>query len=119
MAYARTLDEYEHLIRSGEIVIVHYYDQTDKSIESRELYYAFKDLARQLSDRLNIITLQVDISQGEFTRLGVEAPTVRVYYRGRLVFEQKGGFSNSTLDYYVLRRSIRETLQRSKVDVKI
>ncbi|MEM4469757.1 MAG: thioredoxin, partial [Desulfurococcaceae archaeon] len=48
-----------------------------------------------------------------------DIPTLRVYYRGEVIFEQVGALSTVELNLKVVRRSIREVFKAHNINIKV
>lgn len=109
-------EELMRAISSNDVVIIGYNDRNIKGAED------FDKILRELSKKVDptILVLKVDVSQAPDLGEDVpELPYVRVYLKGKIVFEQYGWFGRPDLDLYVLRRSIRTVLRSLNVTLKI
>ncbi len=115
----RSNEELYRILNSYSLVLIQYLDP-NRDRESRELYYAFRELSKILSVNMDAIAAIVRIDKyPELARDVDKTPLLRVYHRGRIIFEQYGGFSERDLDLYVLRRSIRNTLHRMNLRYRV
>jgi hypothetical protein len=109
-----SMDELVRVLKAYKLVLIEYLDPfRDK--ESREHYYAFRKLSEIVSRNKDAIAVLVRIDMVPNISGYVDprkTPLLRVYYDGKIVFEQYGGFSRRDFDLYVLRRSIRDVLYK-------
>lgn len=109
-------EELTRAISSNDVVIVGYNDRNIRGAKD------FDRILYELSKKVDpsVLILKVDVSQAPDLGEDVpELPYVRVYLKGKIVFEQHGWFGKPDLDLYVLRRSIRSVLRNLNVTLKI
>jgi hypothetical protein len=115
----KSSEELYRILKSYELVVIQYLNP-DKDKESRELYHAFRKLSTILSRNRDAIAAIIRTDKYPELARGINRePLLRVYHRGRIVFEQYGGFGERELDLYVLRRSIRDTLYKLNLRYRI
>jgi len=109
----------EELIRAlnaNDIVVIGYYDPDSPSGRF------FIEMFNKLEKYVDPVILMLGINTRRNPELATDIssnPCIRVYYKGRVVFEQLDFFGKTDLDIYVLRRSIRTVLFNLNVKVKI
>jgi len=109
-------EELERALLFNEVVMIGYYDP-----ESREATL-FRKVYKRLSEHADprILVLVANLRNiPELLRDSTTTPCIRVYYRGALVFEQKGLFGDEELDVFVLRRGIRAVLRELNVHFRV
>lgn len=109
-------EELVRAIRANDVVLISYFSSDS---EKNEL---FKNIMKELSKHLDprILVLKVDAEKNpDLTSDVSELPCLRVYYRGRIIFEQVGFFGKPDLDVYVLRRSIRSVFHSMNIAFKV
>lgn len=111
-----TREEFIRAIKYNNVVLIGYYDLDSE--EGRFFSKVFSELYKHVDSR--ILVLRVDTSSGgELVDELLYKPCIRMYYMGKLVFEQHGFFGNLELDLFVLRRSIRSILREYNVYYKV
>ncbi len=102
-------------LRFYEVVVIEYYDPDNP------VSYEFSRAVRAMAATSDpsVMYLRVNVKRHPELAEGGEAPMLRVYHRGVLVFEQQGGFGKKDLDLYVLRKSIRETLRGLDINIRV
>lgn len=111
-----TREELVRAIKANNVVVVEYYKPD--SIESKKFGRVVKQLTRYADPR--ILFLRVNIDKNPQLGDGIdEIPCIRVYYKGKIIFEQKGSFGKEDLDLLVLRRSIRSVFHGFNIAFKI
>ncbi len=109
-------EDFIRALKANNIVVIEYYDPDDT--ESTRFDRVVKKLTKHADPR--ILFLKINISKNPELGDGVnKLPCLRVYYRGRIIFEQKGSFGKEDLDLYVLRRSIRSVFHGFNISFKI
>ncbi|ADI32286.1 thioredoxin family protein [Staphylothermus hellenicus] len=109
-------EEFFRAVKSNDVVIIEYYNQN--SVESKKFSRVVKQLSRYADPR--ILFLRINIGKNPDLGEGVnEIPCIRVYYKGKMIFEQKGSFGREDLDLFVLRRSIRSVFYGFNIAFKI
>ena len=109
-------EEFVRALKANDVVMIEYYDP-----ESRESEL-FNDVVKELSKHIDprILVLRVNTRENpELVSDISKIPCLRVYYRGKLVFEQQGFFGNLELDVYVLRRSIRSVFKGLNIAFRV
>lgn len=103
-------------LRANEIVLIGYYDPDTR--EGMLFHDIYKELSKHADPR--ILVLRVNTRKNpEFMEELPTIPCIRVYYRGKVIFEQQGFFGKRDLDVYVLRRSIRSVFHGLNLAFKI
>ncbi|ABN70358.1 hypothetical protein Smar_1266 [Staphylothermus marinus F1] len=109
-------EELFRAIKSNDVVIIEYYNLD--SHESKKFSRVVKLLSRYADPR--ILFLRINVGKNPDLSEGVnEIPCIRVYYKGKIIFEQKGSFGKEDLDLFVLRRSIRSVFHGFNIAFKI
>jgi len=109
-------EELVRALKANEVVFIEYYDS---SSENKDLsYYIMRELTKYIDPR--ILVLRIDVYK--YPDLGGDVshtPCLRVFYRGKMVFEQQGFFGDIELDMYVLRRSIRSVFHGLNIGFRV
>lgn len=116
MLIISTREEFTRAIKSNNVVLIGYYDL--ESEKGKFFNKVFNELAKHIDSR--ILVLRVDTSRvNELVEESMSKPCIRMYYMGKLVFEQSGFFGDFDLDLFVLRRSIRSVLRDHDISYKV
>lgn len=111
-----TREEFIRALNSNNVVLIGYYDLDSE--EGRFFNKVFNELSRRIDSR--ILMLHIDTSRvNELVDELLHKPCIRMYYMGKLIFEQHSFFGNLELDLLVLRRSIRSILREHDVHYKV
>jgi thioredoxin 1 len=109
-------EDFIRALKANSIVVIEYYDPENE--ESTKFDKVVKKLTKYADPR--ILFLKININRNPELGGGVkELPCLRVYYRGKIIFEQKGSFGKEDLDLHVLRRSIRSVFHGFNISFKI
>jgi hypothetical protein len=109
-------EEFERALIANELVIIEYYHPGSK--ESSILSETIKELEKHIDP--NIFVCKVNVLREDITgEKPSPTPLIRVYYKGAMIFEQKGVFENLDLNVQVLRRGIRSTLASKGVKIRV
>jgi len=109
-------EELERALTANELVIIEYYYPGSK--ESSILSETIKELEKHIDP--NIFVCKVNALREDITGEKLfSTPLIRVYYKGAIIFEQKGVFENLDLNVQVLRRGIRSTLASRGVEIRV
>ncbi|MEM4846385.1 MAG: thioredoxin, partial [Thermosphaera sp.] len=84
--------------------------------------FILSEVIRELEKTIdpNILVCRVDATRQDILGEKLsQTPIVRVYYKGSIVFEQKGVFKDKELNLQVLRRGIRSTLNSKGIRARI
>ncbi len=109
-------EELIRALKANEVVLIGYYDPDSR--EGMMFHYIYRELQKHADPR--ILVLRVNTRKNpEFVKELPTVPCIRVYYKGRLVFEQQGFFGKLDLDVYVLRRSIRSVFHGLNISFRI
>jgi thioredoxin 1 len=111
-----TREEFVRALKANELVMIGYYDSGSKDSS------IFRDIYRELVKHTDPRILPLIIDTKETPELANDLstiPCIRLYYRGRLIFEQQGVFGDRELDVLVLRRSIRSVFHSLNLSFKI
>ncbi len=115
----RDRNEFTRILKAYRLVLLQYLDPS-RDKESRELYYAFRKLSEIVSGNRDVIAAIIRIDKyPELASDISKTPLLRVYYDGKVIFEQYGGFSERELDLYVIRRGIRSVLYKMNLNYRI
>lgn len=109
-------EEFVRAIRSNSVVLIGYYDS--ESEMGKFFGRVYKELTKHVDPQ--ILVLRVDTNRAVELSCDLKSsPCIRVYYMGKLVFEQRGFFGDLDLDLYVLRRSIRSVLRSYNLTYRV
>ncbi len=118
MLRPHSIDEYEAIVRSSELVLVEFYSASNPL--SRYFSRIVEDLAERLGPRAVLVRVDVDESPQIAEHEEVEElPYVKLYYRGRLVWSQEGCFGNYSADILAARKGIRQVFRAMGVPLRI
>lgn len=109
-------EELMRALKANEVVFIGYYDPGSKE------GMLFHDVYRELEKHVDpgILVLKINVRKNPELVKGLSTiPCIRVYYKGRLVFEQQGFFGKIDFDVYVLRRSIRSVFHELNISYRI
>jgi len=116
MLEVRSYEEFVRALEANEVVMIGYYDP--ESRDAALFYSVYKKLSEHADPRILVIIINTRRSP-ELSRDLSTTPCIRVYYHGKVVFEQQGLFGDMELDVYVLRRSIRTVLRELSIPFRI
>lgn len=108
VVYVKSKDELEKLIQRIKIVLVVFIDNSE---ESRSISYAARMFEHLREPMITVVI--IDTTKIHDEKLLAEAtitPLVRLYIKGELVFEQKGGMGYYQKDFIVLKEGIKSVL---------
>lgn len=109
-------EEFERALAANDLVLIEYYYPNNE--ESAILSEVIKELEKLIDP--NILVCKVDATRQDILGEKLsQTPLVRVYYKGAIVFEQKGVFRDKELNIHVLRRGIRSTLNSKGISARI
>lgn len=111
----RSKEEFMRAIGGNEVVLVEFYDPDND--DCLIMYESMKEFSKQ-ADR-NILFCRVNVKEHPDIAKVDSTPTIHVYYRGELIFEQIGALSDVELNLKVVRRSIREVFRTQNINIKV
>lgn len=111
MKELRNVDELRRFVSVNDIALVGFVSKDD---EVREyIKKLFTKLEVKTGHIISFALLEVDDKQELRTLEDVNyVPLIRLYFKGKNVFEQESYFGNLQTDYYVLRVSVRDVLRQ-------
>jgi hypothetical protein len=112
----RSKEELVRALKGNDIVLIEYYEPQNKDCEI--MYGSMKEFSKY-ADK-NILFCRINVK--EHPEIGGDVPyvpAVRLYYKGELIFEQLGALSTVELNLKVIRRSIREVLNKHNVRIRV
>ncbi len=105
------VDEFRRFVASNDIALIGFIDD---DVDAKEyLRKLFSKLELKIGHVISfaIYNVKDDVS----IRISEDInyiPLIRLYFKGRNVFEQENYFGNLQTDYYVLRISVRDVLSQ-------
>jgi hypothetical protein len=112
----RSKEEFIRALNGNEVVLIGFYEPDIR--ENRVFDESLKNLERVIDQR--ILVCRVNMKDHPEIDHGVyKVPTIRVYYRGELVFEQIGCLNTVELNVKVIRRGIREVFRKRNINVRV
>ena len=109
-------EELERVLSSEEPVVIEYYDPDEEG--SKVFSEVVKELGKVADSRL--IFCRINVKEHSALAEGIgETPALRVFYKGNVIFEQRGCFGDPKLDLMVLRRGIRAVFESIRLSLKI
>lgn len=111
----RSREEFIRAVRGNEIVLVEFYEPDNRDCQI--MYESMREFSKY-ADR-NILFCRVNVRELPDVAKVDDLPTLRVYYKGELIFEQIGVLSTVDLNLKVVRRSIREVFRSHNIDVRV
>lgn len=111
----KSKEEFVRALRGNDVVLIEYYDPSSK--ECQIMHESMKEFSKYADKE--ILFCRVNVKEHPEINSIIETPTLRVYYKGELVFEQIGVLSTVELNLRVVRRSIREVFRRRNINVKV
>jgi hypothetical protein len=112
----RSREEFIRAIIGNEVVLIGFYDPGDS--ESRVFDESLKSLERVIDQR--ILVCRVNLKDHPDCGVNVlQTPSIRVYYRGEVIFEQIGCLSTVDLNVNVIRRGIRDVFAKRAINIRI
>ncbi|MEM0355837.1 MAG: thioredoxin family protein [Desulfurococcaceae archaeon] len=116
MLEIRNREEFNRALLSNEVVFVQYYSSINNKFDFiREV---IKRLCETIDPRILVLSINIDESP-ELARDTDALPCFRVYYNGKMVFEQIDFFYQLDLDLSVLRRGIRSVFNSLNVNYRV
>lgn len=111
----KSREEFMRAIKGNDIVLVEFYKPGDRKCQI--MHESMKEFSK-LADR-DMLFCRVNIGEHPEIADVSELPTLRVYYRGELIFEQIGSLSTVDLNLKIVRRGIREIFRARDIHVRI
>ncbi|MEM2025779.1 MAG: thioredoxin family protein [Desulfurococcaceae archaeon] len=111
----KSKEEFIRAIRGNEVVLVEFYEPNDRDCQI--MHESMKEFSKSVDQ--NMLFCRVNIKEHPEIADVNDLPTLRVYYRGELVFEQIGTLSTVDLNLKIVRRSIRETFKARDISVRV
>ncbi len=102
-------------LQSNQVVIIEYSDP--EKDESKSFNRIIKMLSKYADP--TILFLRINIKNSNISSELPRTPCIRVYYRGKVIFEQKDFFGKEDMDLYVLRRGIRSVFKTYNIPLRI
>lgn len=119
MYEVNSASELKRILKAYDIVMIGYMDPEASGKMEKEFWRAVKELFRKIHVSSSVFTAWINARNNELANDVKTVPMLRVYYRGRIIFEQYGGFGDRELDLYVLRRSIRSVFEKLGISYRI
>lgn len=110
----KSREEFIRALRGNDVVLVEYYDPDIKDCEI--MHESMKELSKHIE---KVLFCLINVKKHPEIDKVTETPTLRVFYRGELIFEQIGTMSTVELNLRVVRRSIREAFQKQNINIRI
>ncbi|MFZ8783373.1 MAG: hypothetical protein ACO2OR_05260 [Desulfurococcaceae archaeon] len=112
----KSKEEFIRALTGNEAVLIGFYEPD--SDEGLVFHESLKNLERVIDQR--ILVCKVNVKEHPEIGLGIyRTPTIRVYYKGEVVFEQVGCLSTVELNVKVLRRGIREVFNKRNINLRV
>ncbi|MGC8982483.1 MAG: thioredoxin family protein [Desulfurococcaceae archaeon] len=115
MYEVKSREELTRALKGNELVLIEYYEPGNKDCDI--MGESIKEFAKHAGQVMLFCRVNVR-EHPEVADVDV-VPTIRLYYRGELVFEQIGSLSTVDLNLKVIRRSIREVLNARNIRARI
>ncbi|MCC6010960.1 MAG: hypothetical protein LM556_00990 [Desulfurococcaceae archaeon] len=112
----KSREEFIRAIIGNEVVLVGFYEPDDT--ESRVFDESLRSLERVIDQR--ILVCRVNLKDHPDCGIDVpQTPSIRVYYRGEVIFEQIGCLSTVDLNVNVIRRGIRDVFTKHAINMRV
>lgn len=111
----RSKEELIRALKGNDLVLIEFYEPGNRDCDI--MSESMKELAKYAEQVF--LFCRVNVKEHPEIADVDEVPTLRVYYKGELVFEQIGSLSTVDLNLKVVRRSIRDVLRARNVQVRI
>lgn len=116
MITVKSKEEFIRAVSFNEVVFVNYYSKFSKNYDV--MLAIGRELAKSIDSRILVIGVDVD----ELPELATDLPCIpclRVYFCGKVVFEQLSFFNELEQDVRIIRRGVRSVFRDLNINYRV
>lgn len=116
MITVKNKEEFIRAVSFNEVVFVNYYSKFNKDYDM--MIAISRELSKSIDSRILVIGVNVD----ETPELAMDLPSIpclRVYFCGKVVFEQLSFFNELEQDVRIIRRGVRSVFRDLNINYRV